>query len=320
MSDAPLIPYSWCAQCTSGATVLDEPGTGGPADALPYREVRGLTRGLAVLRALNALPGGIGGVVELARQTGLHRTTVKRLLETLKAEGLVHLTDNARHYALGFEVRRLSEGYVGVDWIDRVAAPAMRSHLRTLSWPSDLATPDDGIMLVRESTHRHSLLSQHRATIGIRIPMLVSSLGRAWLAWCADEAREATLSLLRTRRDASGDLARDAAYVRRILRETRRRGYGINRGEWLSEASVIALAFPICVDGHAIAAINLVLHNSAVTERQIADRHAPLLRELARTITEGITVGIAAGATPGPGAALHTTANSAAKADSQHGP
>ncbi len=50
--------------------------------AEPYREVRGLTRGLAVLRALNAMPGGVGGVVELARRTGLHRTTVKRLLET----------------------------------------------------------------------------------------------------------------------------------------------------------------------------------------------------------------------------------------------
>ena len=43
-------------------------------DSTLYREVRGLSRGLAVLRALNAMPGGIGGVVELARVTGLHRT------------------------------------------------------------------------------------------------------------------------------------------------------------------------------------------------------------------------------------------------------
>ena len=50
-------------------------------DAALYREVRGLSRGLAVLRALNARPGGIGGVADLARTTGLHRTTVKRLLE-----------------------------------------------------------------------------------------------------------------------------------------------------------------------------------------------------------------------------------------------
>ena len=186
------------------------------AEAGRYREVRGLSRGLAVLRALNGLAGGLGSAVELSRATGLHRTTVKRLLETLKAEGVVDHRDEGGLYALTFEVRRLAEGYVGSDWVDRIAAPAMRAHLRALSWPSDLATPDGGDMVVRESTHRASMLSQHRATIGVRIPMLVSSLGRAWLAHCADEEREATLAMLRARTDAAGEQARDRAAVRRL--------------------------------------------------------------------------------------------------------
>jgi len=262
-------------------------GSTADTEAGLYREVRGLTRGLAVLRALNAMPGGIGGVSELARASGLHRTTVKRLLETLRTEGLVHHKDDGTSYALGFEVRRLSEGYVGAEWIDRVAAPAMREHLRALSWPSDLATPDGGFMIVRESTHRVSMLSQHRATIGIRIPMLVSSLGRAWMSWCADEEREATLALLRDRTDAIGERARDDAYVRRVLRETRRRGYATNRGEWLAEASVTAIAFPIRIGEHAIGAINLVLQNNVVSDREIATRYVPLLRTLADQISAG---------------------------------
>lgn len=261
------------------------------ADPSLYREVRGLSRGLAVLRALNAMPGGIGGVVELARITGLHRTTVKRLLETLKTEGLVHHKDDGLSYALGFEVRRLSEGYVGADWIDRIAAPAMRAHLRALSWPSDLATPDAGFMIVRESTHRVSMLSQHRATIGIRIPMLVSSLGRAWLAWCAGEEREATLSLLQGRTDAIGELARDNTYVKRILRETRRRGYAVNKGEWASEASVTAIGFPIRIGEHAIGAINLVLQGKLISDREIATRYVPLLRTLADEISDATSSG-----------------------------
>jgi IclR family transcriptional regulator, mhp operon transcriptional activator len=253
-----------------------------------YREVRGLSRGLAVLRALNAMPGGIGSVSGLARVTGIHRTTVKRLLETLRAEGLVHHKDEGTSYALGFEVRRLSEGYVAADWIDRIAAPAMRAHLRALSWPSDLATPDSGFMIVRESTHRASLLSQHRATIGIRIPMLVSSLGRAWLSWCADEEREATIALLRERTDAIGESARDTAYVKRVIRETRKRGYATNRGEWLSEASVTAIGFPIRIGQHAIAAINLVLQTNAVSDREIARRYVPLLEALSDEISKGV--------------------------------
>jgi IclR family transcriptional regulator, mhp operon transcriptional activator len=253
-----------------------------------YREVRGLSRGLAILRVLNGLPGGIGNVSELARATGLHRTTVKRILETLRMEGLVHHKDDGTSYALGFEVRRLSEGYVAADWIDQIAAPAMLAHLRALSWPSDLATPDGGFMIVRESTHRSSLLSQHRATIGIRIPMLVSSLGRAWLSWCSDDEREATLILLGERTDVIGEMARDKKYVARFLRETRKRGYATNRGEWLSEASVTAIGFPIRSGEHAIGAINLVMQTNAVSDRDIDQRYVPLLRELAREISKGV--------------------------------
>ena len=258
-----------------------------PGEPSIYREVRGLSRGLSVLRALNALPGGIGGVVELARITGLHRTTVKRLLETMKTEGLVHHKDDGLSYALGFEVRRLSEGYVGADWIDQVAGPSMREHLRALSWPSDLATPDEGFMIVRESTHRVSMLSQHRATIGIQIPMLVSSLGRAWLSWCAEEERDATLFLLGKRADAIGEQARDRAYVKRIVRETRRRGYAVNKGEWISEASVTAIALPIRIGEHAIGAVNLVLQRNAISDRDIAVRYGPLLKMLANEISTG---------------------------------
>jgi len=260
---------------------------------VPYKEVRGLSRGLAVLRALNGMAGGLGTVVEVARASGLHRTTVKRLLETLKAEGLVDHRDGGVHYALTFEVRRLAEGYVGSDWIDRIAAPAMRAHLRALSWPSDLATPDAGFMVVRESTHRRSLLSQHRATIGIRIPMLVSALGRAWLAHCDDEAREATLAMLRARDDAIGALARDRRRVAALLAETRRRGYGTNAGEWLSESSVAAVAFPVLEHGRAIAAINLVFVRDAVDMAEVRRRHVPLLRALADEISAGIAAGAA---------------------------
>lgn len=263
----------------------------GPPEDGVYKEVRGLSRGLAVLRALNGMAGGLGTVVDVARATGIHRTTAKRLLETLRAQGLVDHRDDGGAYALTFEVRRLSEGYAGSDWIDRIAAPAMRAHLRALSWPSDLATPDGGFMVVRESTHRASLLSQHRATIGIRIPMLVSAIGRAWLAHCAQAEREATLGLLRSRDDAGGALARDRRRVSALLAQTRRRGYGINAGEWLSESSVTAVAFPILEGGVAIAAVNLVFVRGALPLREIEARYVPLLRALADEISAGIARG-----------------------------
>lgn len=144
-------------------------------------------------------------------------------------------------------------------------------------------------MIVRESTHRASLLSQHRATIGIRIPMLVSSLGRAWLSWCSEEEREVTLELLRQRTDSAGALSRDNSYVRRMIRETRSRGYAVNRGEWTAEPNVVSIGYPVQDGGRAIGAINLVLQRNLAVDTAIENRYAPLLVKLAQEISEGLT-------------------------------
>lgn len=261
---------------------------GAPLRGGQYKEVRGLSRGVSVLRAMNQMAGGMGSITEIARASGIHRTTVKRLLETLRAEGLVDQKEDDGLYALTFEVRRLSEGYVGTAWIDRIAAPAMFARLRELSWPSDLATPDGGFMVVRESTHRGSMLSQHRSMIGVRIPMLVSALGRAWLVACSEEEREATLALLRGRDDALGELARDGAYVRRILAATRRRGYARNDGEWAPEAEFSAVAMPLLQASRAVGAVNLVFPREAVSQREIEGRYVPALRALALDISARI--------------------------------
>jgi IclR family mhp operon transcriptional activator len=50
-----------------------------------YKTVRGLSRGLLLLNLLNKFDGG-ATVSTLAEFSGLHRTTVRRLLETLQEE------------------------------------------------------------------------------------------------------------------------------------------------------------------------------------------------------------------------------------------
>lgn len=50
-----------------------------------YKTVRGLSRGLLLLKLLNKFDGGATPGL-LAEFSGLHRTTVRRLLETLQEE------------------------------------------------------------------------------------------------------------------------------------------------------------------------------------------------------------------------------------------
>ena len=249
-----------------------------------YKEVRGLTRGLDVLKALNRLPGGIGSTTELARACSIDRTTTKRLLETLRLQGLVRQGERDGQYYLTFEVRRLSEGFEDETWVGQVATPAMHASVREVVWPCDLATAEAGFMVVRESTHRWSALSQHRAMIGEKMPMLVTAVGRAYLAACDDTEREAVLELLGRRSDQWGELARDKRAVRRIVTDTLRRGYAYNDGEWAREADFAAIAVPVFSGGRLRAALNMVFPKSAVSKKDLDARFVPALKRLADSI------------------------------------
>ena len=261
--------------------------SGPPLSSQQYKPVRGLSRGLAVLEALNRSPGGSASITELARASAMHRTTVKRLLETLRAGGFVRHADREGQYHLTFAVRRLSEGFADVAWVSEVAGPRMREAVARLAWPCDLGTPEAGAMVVRESTHRWSMLSQHRQMVGERLPMLVTAMGRVYLAACADTEREGLLEILRGRDDRWAALARDDGYVTRVLRETHERGYGYNDGEWIREPDFAAVAVPVRAGRTLIAAINLVFPKSAVPRADLEVRYVPALLKLARAIGRG---------------------------------
>lgn len=250
----------------------------------PYKEVRGLTRGLQVLKAMNQLSGGIGSTTELARACSLDRTTTKRLLETLRAQGFVREGERDGQYYLTFEVRRLSEGFEDETWVSQVALPLLKAAVPKLVWPCDLATAEAGFMVVRESTHRWSALSQHNAMIGEKLPLLVTATGRAYLSACSESERAGLIELLQRRDDPWGRLARDTRYVRRVIDETLQRGYAYNDGEWANEPDFAAIAVPVHSGERLLAALNMVFPKAAVAADELDRRYVPALTRLANSI------------------------------------
>lgn len=249
-----------------------------------HKEVRGLSRGIHILRALNRAPGGIATTTELAKVCGIHRTTVKRLLETLRSEGLVRHGERDGQYYLTFGVRRLSEGFQDESWVSEAATPVMHASVKELLWPCDLSTMEAGFMVVRESTHRWSSLSQHHAMIGQKMPMFVTAAGRAYLSACTDEEYEALMGILRKRTDWIGEWARDKTRIGRMVRETRRRGFAINKGEWVTEPHFGGIAVPVHSGSRLLGAVSLIVPNNVVSAKDLKERFAPRLRKLATAI------------------------------------
>src|SRR5690606_23632612 len=105
-----------------------------------YATVQGLVRGLEVLHALNKEPTATASAARLSETTRLHRTTVKRLLETLRRAGFVRYMVEGNAYRLTFRVQQLSEGFRDEVWIFDIARPLLRALTERILWPASLVT------------------------------------------------------------------------------------------------------------------------------------------------------------------------------------
>lgn len=255
-----------------------------PSSGASYAHVQGLSRGLALLHAINRAAKGWATIAELSAETGLHRTTVRRLLETLQVEGYVRRSPSDDSYRLNHKIRQLSDGFTDDEWISEIANPVLGELLKKLVWPSDLCTLDGDCMLVRETTHRFSPLSFHRAMIRQRMPVLFTSAGRAYLAFCKDEERQQVLNLIRQGNDEQAAFARNEKLVANLIDKVRQQGYATNDGEWSSQEKISALAVPIFGNDHVIGAINVVFLRKALSLQDASLRFVPELHNAAEKI------------------------------------
>lgn len=247
-----------------------------------YPLVRGLQRGLAVLRAVNAL--GSATAADIARQTGLPRPTAHRLLETLREEGFVQRVGLRDAYRLTLAVKSLSGGYKDDDWITDIAERALSELFREVVWPTDIATFEDDCMIIRATTHRRSPLSIERSWVGRHLPMLLTAVGRTYLAFSPPRERAAILERLAASDGPDRDKMQSPGEVRRTLAATRKRGYGTRQRELMAKTSSIAV--PIMDGVRVLGCLNIIWIDSALAFDVATRRYLPLLRKAATRIEQ----------------------------------
>jgi IclR family mhp operon transcriptional activator len=248
------------------------------------RRVRGLTRGLAILRALNE--NNYATALQLSRITGLPRPTVYRLLDTLIAAGYVAHGPRPDIYRLTIAVRALSDGFNDEAWMTDVAAPIIAELGQTIVWPTDIATFDRDAMVVRETTHASSPLSINREKAGFRVPVLLSSLGLVYLANVNEAERDTILRTIAGSDRPDAALARDRRSVSALLAQVRKRGYGFREGGISPKTGSIAV--PVMWRDRPIACINLHYILSAMAMEQVAERYLAPMRAAAAKIEKAL--------------------------------
>lgn len=234
---------------------------------------RSLERGLLVLRAFR--PGStLLGNGEIAERTGLARATVSRLTQTLVAGGFLQHDEAARAYRLGPPVLSLGYAMRQGSEVLNVALPLMREIAEHQRINVGLAAADGEEMVYLESVRRHRGSQFRHVTAGSRIPMELTSLGRAYLATLPKAQLDKRLALFRARRGALWPaLLRE---IRASIAQVGREGYC--SASW--QPGVIALAAPLRLPGQEGYVMNISLAAQQMEDASVEASLAPLLKKL----------------------------------------
>lgn len=243
-------------------------------------------RGLEVLRVLNSL--GEASIVDIQRRTALHRPTVVRMLETLEAAGYVtRRTGSARYMPTG-RVLQLSRGYLVHERVNQIAEPVLAQVREQLGWPSAIAIPDGAAMVVVCTSRTFDSL-QLNGRLGTRAPMLGSALGRAYIAHCAEPAREHSLALVRA--SSSDPFDRrwidDPDALNAALETIRQNGFAMSDEAYtrsIYNDAAAGFAVPVSCKGRTMASINIVFFTSALSMNDAVTSLLPELRRAAQQI------------------------------------
>src|SRR5690348_15217309 len=146
-------------------------------------DVHTVAKALRILEALNQ--SRVTPLAALHEITGMPKSTLVRLLDTLIHAGYVVRISRRDGYALTESVLRLSSGVRHRDMVVDVARPLMEAFTRQRKWQVSLATAESDAMVVRFTTRHMSPFSREQNFLNRRVHMIQSALGRAFFAYCS---------------------------------------------------------------------------------------------------------------------------------------
>ncbi|SNS96564.1 transcriptional regulator, IclR family [Noviherbaspirillum humi] len=227
---------------------------------------RSLERGVEILRAFR--PGAsLLGNGELAERTGLSRATVSRLTQTLVGTGLLDYDRGRRAYRLAAPVLSLAHAMRSGSPVLQAVSPMMRVVAEKKKINVGLAIADREEMVYLESVRYNRKPTLRNVVAGQRVPIELTSLGRAYLAAAPDEQRHALMAHFKSRR--TGGWRELERQILAAIENVRQRGYCV--ACWQPE--VVALATPIVADGHPVYVLNFSVSTqaaSAAVESELA--------------------------------------------------
>ncbi|MGW4049710.1 IclR family transcriptional regulator domain-containing protein [Streptomyces sp. NPDC004779] len=247
------------------------------AAAKPDEVVGPLDRGLAVLRSVAAGPDGRRGLGEVARETGLARSTVDRIASTLGVLGV--LRAEGRDLLLAPGAAEIGNAYLDHCGLPELLGPHAAALADLLDAPVSLAVPDgDGVRFLTQAARRRAMAISFRP--GDLLPAERCAPGALFAAeWDAERFAAWRERRTGTRPDGFGFADR--------VRRARERGVAVD--DQLIEPGLVSVARPVRDPaGAVVCAVGVAGHTSRHDAAALEALALPALTRTAAAMEEAL--------------------------------
>ena len=249
-----------------------------------YPPVKSVCRALDVLLTVNKLR--IASVTAIHEETGFPKSTIVRMLETLRAEGYVASDNMCGGYRVTSRVQKLNSGYPGISQLIEVARPLAIDLTHRLKWPIGIGVIDGDAIAIKYWTGTISPWAHTNTVLGLRPDLLTSAMGRAFLAYCSAEERDRHLRQLRAD-PGRGFGEEDEHQFRALLDQVRRDGYA-TRDPRTKPYRTTTLAVPIRESDAVQALVSISIFTTAVPRDKIVEQIVTPLRDMTARIEQAL--------------------------------
>jgi len=214
--------------------------------------VTALARGLSVLAAFHPGEGALSNQ-QLSVRTGLPKSTVSRLAYTLTRLGYLAVDNEISGYRPGLAALALSTAILGSFDMRRVAAPLMRAFALEHSISVTLGMLDGTDMVYLETCRSQARVSV-QLTVGSRVPLATTAIGRACFAGLSPSEQSRLCQQLAER--YQHDWPQIEQRLLQSCVDYQRHGFCASFGDYEADVMAVGVALPALSTGHAPMSLN----------------------------------------------------------------
>ncbi|MGZ3410896.1 MAG: IclR family transcriptional regulator [Xanthobacteraceae bacterium] len=239
-----------------------------------------LARGLEILRCF-APEGPVLGNKDLAARTGLPKPTVSRFTYTLSRLGYLKADHISSKYQLGPAVLALAHPLLATMTLRQIARPAMKELADYAGGSVSMGVRDRLNIVYVETSRSSSMFSRQLSDIGQSQPIAATAIGRAYLAACAPNDREAILNEIRVKSPEMYE--RHHKKIMQNISDFERLGFCLSWGDLRKDVHAVGVPLRLLSTGE-IVVFNCALQSFLVKPGQIRADIGPRLAAMVRSL------------------------------------